>query len=155
MAGAVVQEAARPVSMYVRTRSDGSSIDLWHDIATTIGDIAGAAGRHPVGLTQLGVVGCAAQFLAAHTLGGYYDGLVKRADRWLRGGEPVAGLGTFHGRVIAMRGQREAAIEGGVAQSEGSHRAVIETVRTQRHAGSDIWRDVHVTVHSEPFRLAL
>jgi hypothetical protein len=128
--------------------NDVAAMNLFRELANVMSDLASALGRHPVGLTQAALGGAAAQFLIGHTLGGYYDGLVKRADRWLRGGEPVAGLGTFQGRVIAVRDPQNASPEAG-------RRPVVRIVRTQRHAGNDLWRDVHVEVVAEPFRLEL
>lgn len=125
-----------------------AAMNLWRELANGVNDFTSALGRHPEGLTQAAVCGAAAQFLIGHTLGGYYDGLVKRADKWLRGGEPTPGLGTFHGRVIAMRDP--------VAAAAGdARRPVVKIVRTQRHAGNDVWRDVHVEVRAETFRLEL
>ena len=130
-----------------------SSLDLLAKIAELVG-------RHPMPVMQGLVTGLTAQFLIAHTLGGHHDRLVKGAERWMRGGEPVAGLGTFRGRVVA---QRDAAAERLVVRAHQDPKLadrklqapVVERVRTQRRINKDVWRDVQVTARAEPFRLEL
>lgn len=130
-----------------------SSLDLLAKIAELVG-------QHSVWVTQGLVTGLTAQFLIAHALGGHHDRLVKGAERWMRGGEPVAGLGTFQGRVVA---QRDGAAERLVVRAHQDPKLadrhlrspVVERVRTQRRINKDVWRDVQVTARAEPFRLEL
>lgn len=110
-------------------------------------------------VTQVMVTGLATQFLIAHTMGGHYDRMITRAQRWLRGGEPIAGFGTFHGRVVAERHEAER-IEVRPHQDPALKSAFVQApvalrVRLQRRVNKDVWRDVQVTARADPFRLEL
>ena len=116
--------------------------------------IAEVVGRHPVPVTQLMLTGLTAQFLIAHSMGGHYDRMIARARKWLRGGEPVAGFGTFHGRVVAERdAEREGAAPDGRAAT--ARTPVVERVRLEQWIDKGGWREVEVTEAADPFRLEL
>lgn len=112
-------------------------------------------GAHPALAVEITVSGFALQFVGGHTIAGHYDNLVKRTERWQRGGEPKAGFGTFQGRVVSMN---EAALAGRTPEEQWkasrSH-PVVAHVRLQRDVGSDVWFDVRETWDEEPFHLAL
>ncbi|MFO0593323.1 MAG: hypothetical protein U0441_37625 [Polyangiaceae bacterium] len=110
---------------------------------------------HPAAAVEVAVSGFALQFVGSHTIAGHYDNLVRRAEKWQRGGEPKAGFGAFQGRVVSTN---ERALAGGTLQEQWkaarSHPVVCH-VRHQRDVGNNVWMDVRDTWDEEPFHLAL
>ena len=106
-------------------------------------------------LTKATATGFALQFLAGQTIAGHYDRLVARAERWLKGGEPTAGFGTFRGRVLSTH---ERDLAGATEEERRVARVknpVISHVRAQRNVGNSVWMDVRETWDCEPFHLVL
>lgn len=111
---------------------------------------------HPAITTQVVACGFTVQFLVGQTLAGHYDGLVTRAERWLRGGTLRSGFGTFQGRVVSLHDRgADVGLTPEARNAAAIRRPVVEHKRTQREIRKDLWKDVHVASRFEPFRLAL